>query len=58
MQREFTVEVTAKYVVKIEASNEYEAKLKAGDLVLLGIEPDYMDDEILAIRPVKKKEKA
>lgn len=50
-----TVEVTATYIVEVKASSEAEARLKADDIVLFhDIAPIYMDEVILAVKPVKE----
>ena len=51
--REVTVEVTAKYIVKLTASSSDEARKKAESLVLDGIAPYYMDYEILDVKPME-----
>lgn len=52
--REVTVEVTAKYIIKVNADNPNDARQKAEDLVWLGITPDDMDTVILDVLPIKE----
>ena len=52
--REVTVEVTAKYIIKFNASSAEEARKKAENLTLYGVEPDYIDSVILDVQPIKE----
>ena len=52
--REVTVEVTAKYIIKFQASNADEAKKKAENLELFDVVPDYIDYSIIDIQPIKE----
>ena len=54
--REVTVEITAKYIVKFNASNSYEAQKKAREFELYELEPDYRDEVILDVQPIKEKQ--
>lgn len=56
--REVAVEVSATYIVKVNAGSSTEAIKKAEDLVLFGIVPDYMDSIILDVQPIKEKNKS
>lgn len=51
-EREVTVEITAKYIIKFKASSSDEAKKKARDFVLYDLEPDYRDEVILDVQPI------
>ena len=53
--RKVMVEVTATYIVEVEANNATEAKLKADDAVLFDdIAPICMDEVILHVTPIKE----
>ena len=53
--RKVTVEVTATYVVEVEANNATEARLKADSMVLFDeIAPTYMSEVILDVKPIKE----
>lgn len=52
--REVTVEVTAKYIVKFKASSSDEAEKKAREFELYDLEPDYRDEVILDVQPIKE----
>lgn len=52
--REATVEVTAKYITKVMASNAIEAQEKAKNLVAIGaISPHETNEVILDVQPIK-----
>ena len=53
-EREVTVEITAKYIVKFKANSVDEAKKKAREFVLYDLEPDYRYEVILDVQPVKE----
>ena len=52
-EREVTVEITAKYIVKFTASSSEEATKKAREFELNGLEPDYRYEVFLDICPIK-----
>ena len=53
--REVTAEITAKYIVKFTASNSDEAAKKAREFEIYDLEPDYRDEVILDVQPVKEE---
>jgi hypothetical protein len=52
--REVTVEITARYIVKFTANNSHEAQKKAREFELYGLEPDYRDEVIVDVQPIKE----
>ena len=52
--REVTVEITARYIVKFTASSSAEATRKAANFELYELEPDYRNEVILDVQPIKE----
>ena len=54
-EREVTVEITEKYIVKFHASSSYEATKKAREFELYDVEPYYRNEVILDVQPIKEE---